>query len=198
MRLSSCLNLASGDLKGESLPSLISLPKDLPDLTAIVPAGPTSELRYLYDMGQESVGQTFLTALTQQAKTSGWDLCLGLYPAESAAFYNQFVQKLAKEYSLKTVITEDVRYLNPEDQFSQKVLGAIKSKKVFTEDELRAIAKGRGSHYLRPAASFLRLRAAGLKRGLSQYLGDRGKCGCPDSLCQAPIAGFSANNGSQL
>lgn len=152
MRLSSCLNLASGDLKGENLPSLISLPKDLPDLTAIVPAGPTSELRYLYDMGQESVGQTFLTALTQQAKTSGWDLCLGLYPAESAAFYNQFVQKLAKEYSLKTVITEDVRYLNPEDQFSQKVLGAIKSKKVFTEDELRAIAKGRGSHYLRPAS----------------------------------------------
>ena len=112
MRLSSFLNIASGDLTGPA-PSLADLP-ELSDLTVIVPAGPTSELRQLNQLGNS--GEDYVKKLLDFLP-KGLSLYLGVYPAESAAAYDAYFKKLAESIGLPITVVEDVRYLNPGDQF---------------------------------------------------------------------------------
>lgn len=176
MRLSSFLNIASGDLAGSS-PSLADLP-ELSDLTVIVPAGPTSELRQLNKL--RSSGEEYVKKL-QSFLPKGLPLYLGVYPAESAAAYDAYVKKLAEISVLPVTVVEDVRYLDPGDQFLCKVLQAIKGRRVLDEHELTLMAEGQGSHWLRPAAA---LEEACREMGLEEALANSGKIA---ASCQAKI-----------
>ncbi|WP_201330018.1 DNA polymerase III subunit alpha, partial [Lactobacillus nasalidis] len=94
-------------------------------------------------------------------------LYLGVYPAEAAREYDGFVSALAKQAALPLAAVEDVRYLNPGDQFLCQVLRAVKERRTFSESELAMMAQGQGSHWLRPATA---VEAACREMGLSEAL----------------------------
>lgn len=78
-------------------------------------------------------------------------------------------------------VVEDVRYLDPGDQFLCKVLQAIKERQVLDEHELTLMAEGQGSHWLRPAPV---LEDACREMGLEEALANSGKIA---ASCQAKI-----------
>lgn len=145
LRLSSAINLLTKNGQNDHVVTLEELKKYLENLIIITPANLQSELRYLAT-NNPSLGSDYLRKLKEIIPQSS-DLFLGVYGHENQQKYINYVSSLSQQFEVPLVATEDVQYLNPNDQFLRKTLGAI-SENTHLQD-VEQLANQPGSHYLR-------------------------------------------------
>ncbi|KRL63554.1 DNA polymerase III subunit alpha [Lactobacillus psittaci] len=144
LRLSSAINLITENGQNDKVLTLKQLDKYLSHQFFIVPANDRSELRSLSETSP-NLASDFVREISNLIPSTS-SLYLGVYGAKGQT-YLDFVSSMAKQFNLPLVATEDVRYLNPQDQFLTKTLGAIANNVKL--HPLVELAQERGSHYLR-------------------------------------------------
>lgn len=145
LRLSSAINLLTKNGQTNTVVTFEEVKKYLEHLIIITPANLQSELRYLAT-NNPSLGSDYLRKLKELIPQSS-DLFLGVYGHDSQQKYINYVSSLNKQFSVPLVAVEDVQYLNPNDQFLRKTLGAI-AENTHLQD-IEQLANQSGSHYLR-------------------------------------------------
>lgn len=151
LRLSSAINLLTENSQNDKVLTLKEMTKYLADLVIIVPANKTSELLMLSEQNP-SLGAEYVREL-QSLLQNNSSLFLGVYANKNQTNYIDYVQSLAKQFDLNLVAVEDNQYLEPQDHFLRKTLLAIKHGDKL--QDLLALAKQKGSHYLAEAQDLL-------------------------------------------
>lgn len=138
------LKLSSYSALTTDLQPLAKVRKYLTHLYVITPANSLGELKYL-DQANHQLIDNYIRELSKILPTSS-ALYLGAYAADSEKNYLAVLRQIEKQYEIPLVALEDVRYLEPSNQFDTKVLRAIKDNaKVQSPD---ALSKMSGSHAL--------------------------------------------------
>ena len=188
MRLSSAACIQTDDLQSDRVLTPGQVKKYFHDLVVIVPASPASELRMMFDQGMSvEEGCRYVEALAGLLDES-CDLYLGVYASLLLQDYDDYVKQLAAALADKNgdkgpnfqpglVAVEDVRYLDPEDQFLVKVMDAIKHKRVMSSQEITEKIAEKGSHALAPAQDLAdRCQKYGLEAALENSWVIASKC----------------------
>lgn len=188
MRLSSAACIQTDDLQSNRVLTPGQVKKYFHDLVVIVPASPASELRMMFDQGMSvEEGCHYVEALAGLLDES-CDLYLGVYASLLLQDYDDYVKQLAAALADKNgdkglnfqpglVAVEDVRYLDPEDQFLVKVMDAIKHKRVMSSQEITDKIAEKGSHALAPAQDLAdRCQKYGLEAALENSWVIASKC----------------------
>lgn len=147
LRLSSAINLLTQNGDNNKIVTINHLTKYLDHLTVIVPANDHSELKFLEE-NKSSLGIDFVRNM-QQILPASSDLYLGVYASQQGSNYRDYVDKIARQFNLELVATEDVKYLNYQDHFLRKVLQAIKHNEKL--ENLENLMSYGGSHSLETA-----------------------------------------------
>ncbi len=182
LRLSSAINLKSDNGQRDNVLTLDDFKKYLGNLAVITPANSQSELHFLCEQNS-SLGANFLRRLNAELPDSS-TLYLGVYASSAQKAYIDYVHMLSEQFKVALIAVEDVKYLNPSDQFLRKTLLAIQGNTQLTQATL--LAHQKGSHDLRPVSELQeRYHRFGLDKALS-YTGFLAKSCTAEIVFQAP------------